>query len=401
MVRISIYLLIVLGLFLSACKKDNDNNKAEKGFILQYDLGASLEGSDMEILDDGTIVVLYSNTVSNEERSGLLYLSPDGALLKTVDLDKQDDVTAYNLMVKGDDGFFLTGRARSTRQYLMKTDLNGNEIWRKIIPADYRGSNWGNQTPRDIIRVSDGTVVILSELRDFSGNILALINRYDDAGNIVFEAPVLNNDIGGSNLRTPRTIIEQPNRDFLFLSDRWSPGNDTDITLAEVSYNGIINSSGKWISYPNLGVRFTYAQSMVKVDSGYLAFVYNRGIYPFTASVFIGEDWRLKPGFEISRFSEARGPNSLHADASGNIYAALQVRNDATVVNNFAVYAFKPDFKEKWNFILPINTEGMALALKTNGKRLYATGYTLPSKTDGKRKIITIVNLNKESGTFE
>jgi hypothetical protein len=104
---------------------------------------------------------------------------------------------------------------------------------------------------------------------------------------------------------------------------------------------------------------------------------------------------------EINKFLEASGPNCLYVSENAKVFLGAQLRNETTGISNFAVFSFTSNLQPKWERLAPVNSAGQCLALQTKGDRLYAIGYTIPNKNDGKRKIISVMKVNMETGIFD
>lgn len=145
-----------------------------------------LQGRDL-LIENGAIYSLSSgNDQSQSTTSGNIFLqktSLDGAPLWI----RKYDITTFNYtaergynLIAVPDGFIIYGR--SVRDFLLKTDKDGNLLWAQRLPTE-NVTDFYYRSRRQILLDGDG-ILVVSTLRDDPAQPRAVLMRIDLNGNI-------------------------------------------------------------------------------------------------------------------------------------------------------------------------------------------------------------------------
>jgi len=184
----------------------------------------------------------------------------------------------YSVCVTSDNGIVICGSTESFGSgiddvYVIKTDIEGNMIWNKVIGDEE--SNWGDS----VIETNDGHIVILATTGDWFdkeggyGNRDVYLIKLDSEGHLRYDKTIGNTRNYDEGVKILETVdggyIVAGHGDILH-------GNTRDVYLLRTDSDG----REVWSERFGEGSFYEFGCSVCLVDDGFIVCGYNKTISP-------------------------------------------------------------------------------------------------------------------------
>jgi len=198
-------------------------------------------GKVQQTLDDGYIIAGFTKSYgAGSEDFWLIKTDANGKELWNKTFGGEYIDMCYSVEQTSDFGYILAGFTRSFRTssydgWLVKTDINGSELWNRTF-------GWsGSDVFRSVIQISDGGYIVSGEANFFSDDDYQVVwlVRTDSNGIEKWNKTYLGTEF--CYLRMPCSI-QQFSDGYLFggYGSQYSSTDDVDVLLIKTDLNGIM-----------------------------------------------------------------------------------------------------------------------------------------------------------------